>query len=304
MSAPLKLAVPRGSLYGGTLDLLDAIGVDTAEARSDSRALTFDAGELMLVTMRPSDVPTYVEAGAADLGITGQGRAAGAGRPGRLRAARPSLRRLPDGARLAGAGDERLSEAQRRLGAMRIATKYPRIAERYFEDTGRQAEVIEVKGSVELAPLVGPGRRHRRPRRHRPHPGRERPRGARGDRAVHRAPRREPGRAQAPGGRDRRARRAPAGGERHEGEAAGVERHQPARPRGRPARPGAPTSRSPAGSARSSSGCGAEETPPSASRRSASASRRPSRFASTRRRWRPPRGCWSPTSARRCGSPP
>jgi ATP phosphoribosyltransferase len=53
------------------------------------------------------------------------------------------------------AGSEELSEAQRRLGAMRIATKYPRIAERYFEDTGRQAEVIEVKGSVELAPLVG-----------------------------------------------------------------------------------------------------------------------------------------------------
>ena len=52
-------------------------------------------------------------------------------------------------------GDEKLEEAQRRLGAMRIATKYPRIAERHFEDTGRQAEVIEVKGSVELAPLVG-----------------------------------------------------------------------------------------------------------------------------------------------------
>ncbi|HEY8625892.1 MAG TPA: ATP phosphoribosyltransferase, partial [Solirubrobacteraceae bacterium] len=41
------------------------------------------------------------------------------------------------------------------LGAMRIATKYPRVAERYFEQTGRQAEVIEVKGSVELAPLIG-----------------------------------------------------------------------------------------------------------------------------------------------------
>src|SRR6202012_1498675 len=54
-------------------------------------------------------------------------------------------------------GDERLGEAQRRLGTMRIATKYPRIAERYFEDTGRQVELIEVKGSVELAPLIGLG---------------------------------------------------------------------------------------------------------------------------------------------------
>ena len=54
-------------------------------------------------------------------------------------------------------GDERLGESQRRLGMMRIATKYPRIAERHFEATGRQVEVIEVKGSVELAPLIGLG---------------------------------------------------------------------------------------------------------------------------------------------------
>ena len=52
-------------------------------------------------------------------------------------------------------GNDRLAEAQRRLGMMRIATKYPRIAERYFESTGRQIELVEVKGSVELAPLVG-----------------------------------------------------------------------------------------------------------------------------------------------------
>jgi ATP phosphoribosyltransferase len=52
-------------------------------------------------------------------------------------------------------GDERLGEAARRLGTVRIATKYPRVAEDYFERTGRQAEVIEVKGSVELAPLIG-----------------------------------------------------------------------------------------------------------------------------------------------------
>ena len=54
-------------------------------------------------------------------------------------------------------GDTKLGESQRRLGMMRIATKYPRIAERHFEKTGRQVEVIEVKGSVELAPLIGLG---------------------------------------------------------------------------------------------------------------------------------------------------
>ena len=52
-------------------------------------------------------------------------------------------------------GDDRAAEALRRLGVMRIATKYPRIAARYFEGTGRQAEIVEVKGSVELAPLTG-----------------------------------------------------------------------------------------------------------------------------------------------------
>jgi ATP phosphoribosyltransferase len=159
----LKLAVPGGALFDRTLDALDAIGGDTAALRGDSRALVFDsswedrAGErrpLCVITMRPSDVPTYVEAGAADLGVTGKDVLAeqhdrdvyelldlGYGRCRMVLAGRK--------------GDERLGEFERRLGAMRIASKYPRTAERYFESTGRQAEVIEVKGSVELAPLVG-----------------------------------------------------------------------------------------------------------------------------------------------------
>ena len=61
----LTLAVPRGALLGDTLDLLDRLGVDTAEVRGNDRKLLFPGAGL--VTMRPSDVPTYVEAGAADL---------------------------------------------------------------------------------------------------------------------------------------------------------------------------------------------------------------------------------------------
>src|SRR5438093_917349 len=57
----LQLAIPRGALYGRTLDLLDRIGVATQGLRGDSRALVFDCGELTVITMRPSDVPTYVE---------------------------------------------------------------------------------------------------------------------------------------------------------------------------------------------------------------------------------------------------
>ena len=150
----LKLALSRGALFSGTLDLLDRIGVDTAQPRGDSRALVFDVGELSLVTMRPSDVPTYVEAGAADLGITGKDVLAE-----QSDRAVYELLDLGFGAcRMVVAGrrdDDSMGEAERRLGTVRIATKYPRTAERYFEQTGRQAEVIEVKGSVELAPLVG-----------------------------------------------------------------------------------------------------------------------------------------------------
>ena len=64
--------MPRGALFGETLDILDAVGVDTAELRGDSRSLIFETDGMTLVTMRPSDVPTYVEAGAADVGITGK----------------------------------------------------------------------------------------------------------------------------------------------------------------------------------------------------------------------------------------
>ena len=151
---PLKLALPRGALFGETLDVLDAIGVDTAELRGDSRALVFRTPELMLVTMRPSDVPTYVEAGAADVGITGKDVLAE--QVDRTTYELLDLRYGSCRMVLAGRkGEERLAEVERRLGVMRIATKYPRTAERYFEGAGRSAEVIEVKGSVELAPLVG-----------------------------------------------------------------------------------------------------------------------------------------------------
>jgi ATP phosphoribosyltransferase len=154
VDGPLKLALPRGNLFAQTLDVLDAAGVPTAELRSDSRALVFEAGDLTLVTMRPSDVPTYVEAGAADVGITGKDVLLE--QRDRVTYELLDLRYGSCRMVLAGRrGDERLAEGERRLGAMRIATKYPRVAERYFEDTGRAAEVIEVKGSVELAPLVG-----------------------------------------------------------------------------------------------------------------------------------------------------
>ena len=154
----LTIAVPRGVLFEDTLDLLDRLGVDTSQVRADRRRLLFE--DIGVITMRPSDVPTYVEAGAADLGITGKdvlmeqsGSERRRGRDvyelldlgyGRCRMVL-ATRSGPDAA----------AEALRRLGVMRIATKYPAVAARYFEETGRQAEIVEVKGSVELAPLTG-----------------------------------------------------------------------------------------------------------------------------------------------------
>jgi len=151
---PLKLAVPRGALMDEVLELLDRVGIDTSGVRSDSRSLVFDGGEVTLVTMRPYDVPTYVEAGAADLGITGKDVLLEQDdrRVFELLDLDVGLCRMVLATRKGDAGP---SEHQRRLGMMRIATKYPRIAERYFEGHGRQVEVVEVKGSIELAPLVG-----------------------------------------------------------------------------------------------------------------------------------------------------
>ena len=150
----LKLAVPRGALLDEVLDLLDQIGIETAEVRGDSRSLVFDGGELILITMRPSDVPTYVSAGAADVGITGKDVLLEQGD-------RPVYELVDLGigpCRMVLAtqkGDVAPSEHQRRLGMMKIATKYKRIAEQYFAEQGRQVELVEVKGSIELAPLVG-----------------------------------------------------------------------------------------------------------------------------------------------------
>ena len=148
----LRIAVPRGAMFKETLDALDGLGIDTAEVRSNDRKLLFE--EAGIITMRPSDVPTYVEAGAADIGITGKDVLAEQGERGVYELL--DLRFGPCVMVVATtAGEDRAAEALRRLGVMRIATKYPKIAAAYFERTGRQAEIVEVKGSVELAPLTG-----------------------------------------------------------------------------------------------------------------------------------------------------
>ena len=127
--------------------------MDTAALGDAGRRLTAraDDGTLYIMT-RPSDVPTYVEAGAADVGIVGKDV---------LLEHEPDVYELCDlafghchMAYATLAGDDPTPGVLARLGTVRVATKYPRVALAHFEATGRQAEVVKVNGSVELAPLV------------------------------------------------------------------------------------------------------------------------------------------------------
>jgi ATP phosphoribosyltransferase len=155
----LTIAVPRGALFAGTVDLLAALGLNTDELRSNDRRLLFE--EIGVITMRPSDVPTYVEEGAADLGVTGKDvlLEQAAEHPGEGGRDVYELLDLGYGrctmVLASREGPDPALEALRRLGVMRVATKYPRVAARHLEETGRQGEIVEVRGTVELAPLTG-----------------------------------------------------------------------------------------------------------------------------------------------------
>ena len=151
-SDSLRIAVPRGNLFNDTIDLLEKIGFDVGEIRANERKLTFEVGVgRTIITTRPADVPTYVEYGAADVGIVGKDV---------LLEYQRNVYELVD----LGYGRCRIvfatpagrdsQEELKHLGVMRVATKYPNVARRFFEEQGKQVEVIELRGSIELAPQV------------------------------------------------------------------------------------------------------------------------------------------------------
>ncbi|MHB9112611.1 MAG: ATP phosphoribosyltransferase [Thermoleophilia bacterium] len=149
----LRLAVPRGSLFDESLDILEEVGFSVSELRHNDRKLQFEVGPgRTIITTRPSDVPTYVEYGASDVGIVGKDVLLEHRRDvyelldmgyGRCRViyATPADRDPED-------------EELKHLGIMRVATKFPNITRSYFEDLGKQVETIELRGSIELAPQV------------------------------------------------------------------------------------------------------------------------------------------------------
>lgn len=147
----LTVAVPVGRLWDGAWVLLQQAGLPLDRAVGDRRLLIEFPGAVRVLVTKPADLLTYVEQGAADAGIIGRDMLLEQGRDVY------ELLDLGFGAcRAVVALPEDRAEALWLPGRLlRIATKYPRLTARYFEASGRAAEVIVLSGSVELAPLVG-----------------------------------------------------------------------------------------------------------------------------------------------------
>jgi ATP phosphoribosyltransferase len=152
MPAPLTLALPKGRLLDPALQLLSAMGIRGLEADTRRLLLTDPSRDLRFIFLKPADIPTYVEYGAADLGIVGKDI---------LAEQQPDVYEPVD----LGFGFCRLVVAELRelwerddptkWSWVRVATKYPALTERYFSERGVQVEMIRLDGSIELAPLVG-----------------------------------------------------------------------------------------------------------------------------------------------------
>lgn len=150
MSDCLTIAVSKGRIFKDALPLLEAAGIVPLDDPETSRKLILDTNrdDVKLVLIRTSDVPVYVDYGAADIGISGKDTL--------MEYEGDNLYEVLDlniaCCRLMVAGPEGFDTQQQRL---RIATKYVNSAKRYYASQGKQVEVIKLYGSMELAPLVG-----------------------------------------------------------------------------------------------------------------------------------------------------
>lgn len=146
---PLTIAVPKGRILQPLAALLSRAGIESGPLLASDRTLIRQASpELRFLLLKPDDVPTYVEYGAADLGVCGRDvldeRASNLYRPLDLGIGR---------CRMIVAGPTAGVHSSTSLP--RVATKYPRTAAAHFARRGVQAEIVYVQGSVELAPLTG-----------------------------------------------------------------------------------------------------------------------------------------------------
>lgn len=147
----LTLAITKGRILADALPLLARVGIVPAEDIASSRKLVFDTNQpgLRLLILRGSDVPTYVQFGAADLGIAGRDMLMEHGggdfyyEPVDLGIARCRLMTAT------------LIGAPPRAGRLRVATKYVNVARRYYAGQGRQVDIVKLYGGMELAPVMG-----------------------------------------------------------------------------------------------------------------------------------------------------
>jgi len=149
---PLTLALPKGRLLKPALELLNRLGVDGVDMASRKLIFTDAQRGLRVLILKPADIPTYVEYGAADLGIVGRDML--------LEQAPDVYEPLDLGfgfCRLVVAESEELwgRDDPAKWSWVRVATKYPNLTERYFSERGIQVELVRLDGSIELAPLVG-----------------------------------------------------------------------------------------------------------------------------------------------------
>ncbi len=149
----LNIALAKGRLAEKSVDFFEYSGYDCSEIRDSSRKLIIEDKVNMarFFLVKPADVPTYVDFGAADIGIVGKDTIMEEGR---------RLYEVLDlgfsKCRMVVAGAEKLQGQLNQLNNKRVATKYPRIARDYFENKRKESiEIIYLNGSVELAPLVG-----------------------------------------------------------------------------------------------------------------------------------------------------
>lgn len=151
----ITLALSKGRIFDETLPLLQAAGVRVLEDPDTSRKLILPTNrdDLRVVLVRATDVPTYVQYGGADLGVTGldtllEHGAQGLYQPLDLRIARCRLS-------VAVRADFDYASAVRQGARLRVATKYVSLARDFFAAKGVHVDVIKLYGSMELAPLTG-----------------------------------------------------------------------------------------------------------------------------------------------------
>jgi ATP phosphoribosyltransferase len=150
MNDTLTIAVSKGRIFKDVLPLLARAGIELRDDPDTSRKLILDTNRdnVKLVLIRTTDVPTYVQYGAADLGVAGKDVLMEHGGAGLYEPLDLEIARC----RMMVAGRP---EAANTTSRLRIATKYVESARRYYAAQGRQVEIIKLYGSMELAPLVG-----------------------------------------------------------------------------------------------------------------------------------------------------